>query len=77
MYTLDVEGIRERKQINPKEDILDVMGRAALAANEFRITQTESKLIQQGAIGESAAINTHFEVGKEVREARNVTVNPT
>jgi DNA-damage-inducible protein D len=69
MYTLDVEGIRERKRIDPKEDILDVMGRAELAANEFRITQTESKLIQQGALGESAAINTHFEVGKEVREA--------
>jgi DNA-damage-inducible protein D len=69
MYTLDAEGIRAHKQIDPKEDILDVMGRAELAANEFRITQAERKLIQQGHVGESAAMDTHFTVGREVREA--------
>jgi DNA-damage-inducible protein D len=36
---------------------------------QLRERVAESKLIQQGAIGESVAINTHFEVGKEVREA--------
>lgn len=52
-----------------KEDILDRMGRAELAANEFRNTQTEEKLIQQGAIGEINAMETHLEVGSEVRQA--------
>ena len=69
LYTLNVDGIRERKGIDPKEDVLDVMGRRELAANEFRITQTEGKLIEQGNIGETRAIETHFQVGREVRHA--------
>ena len=69
MYTLTADGIREHKHIDFKEDILDVMGRAELAANEFRITQTERKLVNQGNLGEPVAIETHFNVGKEVREA--------
>lgn len=66
---LDIDGIKARKRIAPKDDILDRMGRAELAANDFRITQAELRLQQQGRIGESAAINTHFEVGQDVRAA--------
>ena len=43
------------------------MGSEELAANLFRITQTESKLKKDNVIGESNANNTHYEVGKEVR----------
>ncbi len=56
------------KKIPPKEDLLDCMGRAELAANEFRITQTEEKLIREEVQGETNAVNTHFRVGKAVRK---------
>ena len=45
------------------------MGSEELAANLFRITQTEAKLKRDNVIGESKANNTHFIVGKNVREA--------
>lgn len=65
---LGVQDIKEKKGIGPKEDILDRMGRAELAANEFRITQTEQKLTRERIKGEQQAIETHHTVGKEVRE---------
>jgi DNA-damage-inducible protein D len=45
------------------------MGRAELAANDFRITQTEERLRKEGVIGQSAALEVHYEVGKKVRQA--------
>ena len=45
------------------------MGRAELAANEFRITQTEEKLRIEGIKGEQRAIDAHLAVGKRVRQA--------
>lgn len=61
--------IKEKKGISAKEDLLDCVGRAELAANEFRITQTEEKLRIEGIKGEQRAIDTHFSVGKRVRQA--------
>lgn len=65
----DVAGIKVHKNIDQKEDLLDRMGRAELAANDFRITQTEERLRNEGITGEDAATKTHHEVGKEVRKA--------
>ena len=45
---LDVANIKERKGISQREDVLDRMGRAELAANDFRITQTEERLRKEG-----------------------------
>lgn len=59
--------IVQRKDINPKEDLLDCIGRAELAANEFRITQTELTLRREQIEGQQNAENTHHGVGKEVR----------
>lgn len=61
--------IKEKKGINDKEDLLDCVGRAELAANEFRITQTEEKLRIEGIKGEQRAIDAHLAVGKRVRQA--------
>ena len=47
--------------------MLDRAGRTELAANEFRITQTEEKLIRDRVTSEPTAIETHRTVGKEVR----------
>ena len=59
--------IQARKGIPQGEDLLDCIDRAELAANEFRITQTEQKLIRERVVGERSAINTHNEVGSQVR----------
>ena len=61
------DDIFKRKKLRYREDILDNMGSEELAANLFRITQTESKLKKDNVSGEGNAIDTHYEVGKEVR----------
>jgi DNA-damage-inducible protein D len=65
---LGVADLKERKGIGPKEDILDRMGRQELAANDFRITQTEAKLRKEQVIGQTNAIKAHRQVGEEIRE---------
>lgn len=59
--------IKRLKNIPGNEDLLDCMGRTELAANEFRITQTEEKLRLENIQGETKAIRTHFNVGVKVR----------
>jgi DNA-damage-inducible protein D len=44
------------------------MNAEELAANWFRITQTESKLRRESIQGRDAANATHFEVGRKVRQ---------
>lgn len=72
------DDIFKRKKLRYREDILDNMGSEELAANLFRITQTEAKLKRDNVIGENNANNTHFIVGKNVREAikKNGSVMP-
>ena len=62
--------IAKRKQIDPeKEDILDHMGSTELAANLFRITQTDEVLKNKKVNNEQDACITHNKVGKAVRNA--------
>jgi DNA-damage-inducible protein D len=61
--------IAKRKGLRYREDILDNMGSVELAANLFRITQTEQKLINDNIQTERAANEAHYEVGKKVRKA--------
>ena len=60
--------IKKLKKIPEADDLLDCIGRVELAANEFRITQTEEKLRIDGIKGEQNAINTHERVGKKIRK---------
>jgi DNA-damage-inducible protein D len=60
--------IKRMKGLPRREDLLDRAGHAELAANEFRITQTEQKLRRDAVQGAAAATATHREVGKEVRD---------
>lgn len=66
---LDVSDIHDRKGLSEDDKILDFMGSEELAANLFRITQTESKLRRENTKGKDKANATHFAVGKEVRKA--------
>jgi len=58
-----------RKGIDPdKEEILDYMGSTELAANLFRITQTDDILKNKKIDNEQDACITHNKVGKAVRD---------
>lgn len=63
------EEIQAKKRIPAKDNLMDRMDATELAANQFRMTQTRDKLAREGTANETAAIRTHHEVGKEVREA--------
>ena len=62
------DDIAKRKGLRYREDILDNMGSEELAANLFRITQTESKLKKDNITGEKNANETHYNIGKNIRE---------
>ena len=59
--------IARRKKLRYREDILDNMGSDELIANLFRISQTEQKLKNENIKLESKVNETHYEVGKEIR----------
>ncbi len=60
--------IARRKKLRYREDILDNMGSEELAANLFHITQTESKLKRDNISSENDANETHYNIGKNIRE---------
>lgn len=62
------DDIAKRKGLRYREDILDNMGSTELAANLFRITQTDEKLKKDNIKGENNANQTHYEVGKKIRK---------
>lgn len=63
------DDIAKRKELNYRQDILDFMGSEELAANLFRITQTDSKLKRDKVDNEYDANSIHYNVGKEVRNS--------
>ena len=60
--------IASRKGISEKEDILDYMSSTELAANLFRITQTDEVLKNKNINNEDDACKTHHNVGQAVRQ---------
>lgn len=65
---LSRQDIHKRKGLKKSQDILDHMGSTELAANLFRATQTEEKLRRENIQGKQRANQTHYEVGKKVRQ---------
>lgn len=65
---MDAKGIHQRKGLKKNQQILDHMGSTELAANLFRATQAEEKLRRDNIQGKNKANQTHFEVGKKVRQ---------
>ena len=60
--------IAKRKGLSEKEDILDYMSSTELAANLFRITQTDEVLKNKNIDNEDDACKTHHSVGQAVRQ---------
>lgn len=65
---LGVKEIHARKGLKKSQKILDHMGSTELAANLFRATQTDEKLRREHITGKDKANQTHYEVGKKVRQ---------
>ena len=65
---LGAKEIHERKGLKKSQKILDHMGSTELAANLFRATQTDEKLRREKIKGKQAACETHYQVGKKVRQ---------
>ena len=60
--------LHQRKGLKKGQQILDHMGSAELAANLFRATQIEEKLRRENIMGKDKANQTHYQVGKKVRQ---------
>ena len=72
LYGINIKQIEAKKKLG-KDKLLDRAGATELAANLFRITQTDeqikTKLVEGQKLGESNASKTHFVVGGKVRKA--------
>lgn len=69
MYHMTENQLSEFWNVPPGTAILDIMGPEALAANLFRITGTDEKLVRDNIHDETRAIATHHDVGAIVRKA--------
>lgn len=67
LYGVSLSDVEKKKGIK-KGELLDRAGSTELAANLFRITQTDEKLKKGGRIGDEAARRTHNMVGGKVRQ---------
>lgn len=65
---LDSQKIHDRKKLKQTQKILDHMGSEELAANLFRATQTDAKISREKIQGEAKANQTHFNVGRKIRQ---------
>lgn len=67
MYNMESWKLEKKRGVN-KGKLFDTMSRTELAANLFRITQTEERIKSQNITGQQNLEKTHRSVGKEVRE---------
>ncbi len=67
LYNMHLSQVEEKKNIK-KGEVLDYASATELAANLFRITQTDDKLKKEKIHGQARSARTHFEVGRKVRQ---------
>jgi DNA-damage-inducible protein D len=68
MYNMDLTRLTTYKGLDPKSILLDRMGKAELAANLFRVTQTDEKIKKERVYGQVRLEKTAYDVGKAVRQ---------
>jgi DNA-damage-inducible protein D len=73
MYNMDYRKLRDFKGVDASRSLLDFMGKQELAANLFRITETEAKIRNEGVKGQVRLENAAHEVGKRVRNTMKET----
>ncbi|MBE2255454.1 MAG: damage-inducible protein [Ignavibacteria bacterium] len=67
LYNMMNFDLAQKRGINRK-DLFEYMGRSELAANLFRITQTEEKIRNENLKGQEKLEKAHYSVGKQVRD---------
>lgn len=67
MYNMESWKLARRRGVD-KRKLFDGMGRAELAANLFRATMTEEQIKSRNIQGQEQLEQTHYNVGKEVRD---------
>lgn len=67
MYNMNLAQLKTFKGLTKPGSLLDYMGKEELAANLFRITQTEAKIRNEQVTGQRHLEQTAEEVGREVR----------
>ena len=68
MYNMNLHQLERFKGVSTKESLLDRMGKDELAANLFRITQTEAKIKKENIKGQQGLEKAAEHVGKTVRD---------
>ena len=67
LYNMNLRELRRHKGVPDGRTPLDFMGKTELAANLFRVTQTEEKIRAEGIRGQPALERTAENVGRKVR----------
>ncbi|KAB2882136.1 MAG: damage-inducible protein D [Pseudorhodoplanes sp.] len=68
MYNMDLTQVRARKGVPNGRSPLDFMGKTELAANLFRITQTDEKIRNDDVRGQKPLERTAEQVGRKIRD---------
>ena len=68
LYNKTAGQLKKERRLDDKSTLQDYMGRTELAANLFRVTQTEEKLRQDKVKTKSAALGAHSSVARKIRE---------
>ena len=68
LYNMNLARVRTLKKVPEGRSPLDFMGKTELAANLFRVTQTEEKIRLQKIRGQKSLEGAAEEVGKRVRQ---------
>lgn len=68
LYNMNLTELKKKKGIPEERTPLDFMGKDELAANLFRITQTDAKIKRSGFRGQARLEATAEDVGRTVRE---------
>lgn len=77
-YNMKSWQLKKARGLEKKDNVADYMGRTELAANLFRVTQTEEVIKNKDIKGQNNLEKAHYKVGREVREIvqKNVGSNP-
>ncbi len=68
MYNCNINDLRRIKSLPANRSPLDFMGKQELAANLFRLTETEARIVNEGIKGQQPCEAAALSVGRAVRQ---------
>jgi DNA-damage-inducible protein D len=68
MYNMQLSRLKTLKGVPDSRPLFDFMGKEELAANLFRVTQTEAKIRNENIRGQNRLETTAYSVGQKVRQ---------